>query len=132
MKHILITGASSGIGAALALEYAQEGHHLSLSGRNHERLNTIAQLCENKGAHVHTALIDVCDRAAMTDWLLKTDARHKIDLIIANAGISNGSGNADNWEESTRDIFAVNLAGTLNTILPFSPQWLHAGLGRLL
>ncbi|WP_419799338.1 MAG: SDR family NAD(P)-dependent oxidoreductase [Terasakiella sp.] len=131
MKHILITGASSGIGAALALEYAQEGHHLSLSGRNHERLNTIAQLCENKGAHVHTALIDVCDRAAMTDWLLKTDARHKIDLIIANAGISNGSGNADNWEESTRDIFAVNLAGTLNTILPLLPTMVARGSGQI-
>jgi len=121
MKHILITGASSGIGKSLALEYARHGIQLSLCGRNRERLNQVAQACEAKGAVVKTALLDICDRSAMTDWLLRSDNTCEIDLIIANAGISSGSGTSANWEESTRDIFAVNLAGTLNTILPLVP-----------
>jgi len=131
MKHVLITGASSGIGEAVALEYAGPDIRLSLSGRNETRLKDVAHKCFEKGARVDTRVLDVIDRAAMTRWLKEMDDNQEIDLIIANAGISGGSSGADDWEEATRDIFAVNLAGTLNTILPMIPVMVSRGRGQI-
>ncbi|MDV7340619.1 SDR family NAD(P)-dependent oxidoreductase [Terasakiella sp. A23] len=131
MKHILITGASSGIGYSLALEYAKPDTKLSMTGRNQDRLIEIADLCRAQGALVEERVIDVMDRAAMTKWLLEIDETQPLDLIIANAGISGGSSGVENWEESTRDIFAINLAGTLNTILPMIPVMINRGRGQI-
>ena len=131
MKHILITGASSGIGEALTLEYASPDTRLSLSGRNAARLKEVAEKARAKGSLVEEKVIDVIDRVAMTKWLLELDNADKIDLIIANAGISTGSNDSDNWEETTRDIFAINLAGTLNTILPLIPKMRQRHQGQI-
>ncbi|WP_240796786.1 SDR family NAD(P)-dependent oxidoreductase [Terasakiella sp. SH-1] len=131
MKHILITGASSGIGQALALEYAAPNVRLSLSARNHERLAHVADACRKKGALVSEHVLDVIDRPAMTKWLHTCDQEQEIDLIIANAGISGGSSGEDNWEEATRDIFTVNMAGVLNTILPLVPVMVERGGGQI-
>lgn len=58
-KHILITGASSGIGRALALRYAEGGARLTLLGRDAVRLDAVAQECRAKGGMAATALVDV-------------------------------------------------------------------------
>jgi len=131
MKHILITGASSGIGEALALEYAAPDTLLSLCARNHARLDEVSQRCRKKGANVNAQILDVMDRAAMTQWLSRCDEDQPLDLIIANAGISGGSSGNGDWEEATRDVFAVNLAGTLNTILPLIPVMRARGRGQI-
>lgn len=114
----MITGASSGIGHALALEYAAPGIHLALCGRNLERLNSIAELCRSKGAQVVCQVLDLQDRALASKWVLEMDHQIPLDLVIANAGISSGTGVSGNEEEQTHDIFSVNLTGTLNTVLP--------------
>ena len=120
-RSILITGASSGIGAALAMAYAAPGKFLVLAGRNATRLGKVAEICRAAGAEVEEAIIDVSDRSAMGSWLTSLDARHPLDLVIANAGIS--SGTAGGWEkpEQSRAIFAVNLDGVFNTVLPLLP-----------
>ncbi len=69
--HILITGASSGIGAALALAYARPGAHLSLGGRNQERLSEVAAQAEARGARVAATALDIRDRAAVADWVAR-------------------------------------------------------------
>ena len=112
----MITGASSGIGQALALEYAHGGVFLALNGRNEERLEKVAQSCRDKGADVSCDVVDVTDRDAMRQWMERMDATHPLDLVIANAGIAGDSGNLD--ESDTRNIFAVNMAGVLNTLFP--------------
>jgi len=117
-KTIVITGASSGLGAALARTYAQPGMVLGLLGRHAERLENVARLCRQQGAVVETAVLDVMDVAAMTDFLTRFDRSHPIDLCIANAGISAGSGGGGETLVQATRIFDVNLHGVLNTIHP--------------
>jgi len=114
-KHILITGASSGIGEALALAYAAPGAVLSLAGRDSGRLSAVASTCRQRGATVDMRVIDVTDRAAMAVWISERDGAQAIDLVIANAGVSGGLGES---VEVTQRIFAINVNGVLNTVLP--------------
>ncbi len=115
---ILITGASSGIGAALARAYARPGAFLALAGRDRRRLEAVAGACRDGGARVTAEIVDVTDQAAMARWVEGTDDAHPLDLVIANAGISAGTGGQGEDEEQTRALFAVNVGGVLNTVLP--------------
>jgi short-subunit dehydrogenase len=115
---ILITGASSGIGAALAVAYAAPGVTLALSGRNQARLDDISTQCRESGAEVFARVINVTDIAGMKSWIDEMDAQSPLDLVIANAGISSGSARDSEEEAQTRSIFSVNLEGVLNTIWP--------------
>lgn len=116
-KHILITGASSGIGEALAYYYAAPYITLYLTGRNEERLNLVKKNCEAKGAVVDAKIISVTDMDMMAKWIL---ALPHLDLVIANAGISGGTGGRLDGEPITeaRRIMDTNIYGVLNTIEP--------------
>lgn len=116
-KSILITGATSGIGKALAENYASPNVTLYLSGRNAERLKEIVTTCEKLGAKCDGKVIDVADKQAMQDWIVESHDLSPLDLVIANAGISAGSGDDENFNV-TRDIFMINLVGVLNTVHP--------------
>ncbi len=115
-KSIVITGSSSGIGAALAQRYARPGCLLALSGRDGERLDAVAGLCRAAGAEVETAVLDVCDREGLEGWLAEIDRRRPIDLVIANAGISAGTGAFGEDAAQARQIFAVNVDGVVSTV----------------
>ncbi|MBL4692600.1 MAG: SDR family NAD(P)-dependent oxidoreductase [Magnetovibrio sp.] len=117
-KSILITGASSGIGESLALEYAATGVHLALCGRDQTRLTAVAEQCRLRHATVCALVIDVTQQIEMEDWIKAVDLDHPLDLVIANAGISGGTGNQGENEAQARAIFEVNLGGVLNTIWP--------------
>jgi short-subunit dehydrogenase len=118
VKHILITGASSGIGEALALYYASPGRKLSLLGRNVERTEAVANACRAKGAEVSAITLDVQDTPAIDAWLRGRDNAHPLDIVIANAGVSAGSGAMGESAEQTRQIFSINVNGIFNTVLP--------------
>src|SRR5262245_15485647 len=107
--HILITGASSGIGTALALAYARPGTLLSLGGRNRERLAEVAAQVEGRGAKATLTAIDIREQEAVADWVLKADTDAPLNLVVANAGISGGTHGGPETADQTRAIFAVNL-----------------------
>jgi short-subunit dehydrogenase len=131
-RHILITGASSGIGQALAEEYAEPATVLFLGGRNQERLKEVARACESKGCTVHTNVIDVRDPVTMAAWISEADAKYPLDLVIANAGISAGTGGPDGEpDEQVRRIFDINITGVLNTIHPAIAQMRLRGRGQV-
>jgi short-subunit dehydrogenase len=130
-RTILITGASSGIGEALAEAYAGPGVTLVLTGRDRERLDAVAARCAERGAAVRAATVDVADRAAMADWLALVDRESPVDLCIANAGISGGTGRRGESEEQARRILAVNVDGVLNTIHPLIGPMRARGRGQL-
>lgn len=116
---ILITGATSGIGGALALEYAERGVKLLLIGRDQARLAEVEQRCRAKGAAVKTAAIDVTDREKLQHQILVWDDQEAIDLIIANAGIS-GGGLIENSDHQGRfeAVIDINVMGSVYTITP--------------
>lgn len=118
---IVVTGASSGIGEELAHAYAAPGVTLALSGRDLGRLAAVAERCRARGAEVDGVVLDVADREAMAAWLRRVDDRCPVDLVIANAGISAGTGHGTEGEEQARRIFQVNWDGVLNTVHPLLP-----------
>ena len=136
MTTILITGASSGIGAALARHYAAPGVTLCLTGRDETRLTAIADTCRQAGAQVNARVLDVTDAAAMDTQIAAWDDTTPMDLVIANAGISAGAGgqsggmNTETMDQARR-IFDVNLGGVLNTVSPILPRMQTRGTGRL-
>lgn len=120
-RSILITGASSGIGAALARAYAEPGVALFLGGRDKDRLRKIGQECGERGATVRAAVVDVVDGQNIARWINDCEGVKPLDLVIANAGISAGTGGHDLRDETPAlmgQIFVVNVGGTLNTVLP--------------
>jgi len=130
-RSVLITGASSGIGEALALEYAAPRMHLWLSGRNTDRLGAVAGLCREKGAEVSAETIDVADAAAMTCWITACDELASLDLVIANAGIA-GRGPGQEADAPTTDtLFDVNIGGVLNTVQPALHRMRARGTGQI-
>lgn len=127
-RSILITGASSGIGEALARAYAAPGTILSLSGRNAVRLAAIATACRDRGATVDAEILDVTGPAATAGWIERRDDAAALDLVIANAGIS-GGGTSD--DETTRRILATNVDGVVNTVSPALLRMRRRGRGQI-
>ena len=117
-RSILITGASSGLGEALAKAYAGPGVTVALSGRDGRRLEAVAEACRALGAEATAAVVDVTEPGAMSRWIEAADDARPLDLVIANAGISAGTGATDDPEAQALAIFAVNLTGVLNTVHP--------------
>ncbi|WP_431281732.1 SDR family NAD(P)-dependent oxidoreductase [Humitalea sp. 24SJ18S-53] len=110
---IAITGASSGLGAAIARAAARPGVVLHLAGRDATRLAAVARDCA--AAEVRVTVLDVTDAAACAAWVA---GMGRCDLMIANAGISAGSGGGVESAEQVRAIFATNVDGVLNVALP--------------
>ncbi len=124
---VLITGASSGIGEALALECAQRGtRQLFLCGRNEERLRAVAAKCRDAGAKVTASVVDIANEAATRAWILACDEMQPIELVFSNAGIGTGVEN----EENIRRTFATNVGGNLNVVLPMLERFRAAPEGR--
>lgn len=114
-KNILITGATSGIGEALALHYAQTyAKSLFICGRDAERLSAITQKCQKLGTIVYSKIIDVTDRSAMQRWIEECDKIAPLNLVIANAGV----GTIKETVDSIYNTFDTNVNGVLNTVLP--------------
>jgi short-subunit dehydrogenase len=132
-RSVVITGASSGLGEALADAYAAPGVALGLVGRDSARLTAVARRCEAAGAAVDAAIIDVADAASLRSWLAGFDQTHPVDLIIANAGTSAGAepGMAAEPAEVTARQVAVNLLGAVNTVAPLVPRMAARGGGRV-
>ena len=118
--RVFVTGASSGIGAALAREYAARGAVLGLLGRRADALRDLAASLPSSADH-HIYAVDVTDHAALAsaaaDFIAREDGA---DVVIASAGVSAGTlterpGDLSQFAE----IFAINVTATVATFAPF-------------
>ncbi len=128
--RIIITGGSSGLGEALALHYAKEGHCLVLIARREERLEEVARRCRERGAEVETVAADVSDFARMRS-LGEELSRSAIDRIILNAGVSVGHGGGVTPFEDFERLFATNFLSVHALLEPIIPRLVGQGRGEV-
>ncbi len=133
MQNVVVTGASSGIGAALARRYAGQGARLLLIGRDAARLASVAQECGAQAALVETARVDVRERAAMAAVLRDFDGRHPVDVVVANAGVTSVLAPDATVEtaEAFERVLETNLIGASNTVAPVAERMAARGAGRI-
>ena len=131
-RHIVITGASSGIGRALATEYAASGIVIGLIGRNVARLNQVAVDCRSRGATVHIGEVDVRDREQLRRCVEEFDGVAPIDLLVANAGILVRMAGAElEPPDYAHSLMQTNVLGVLNTVQPIAPRMISRRHGQI-
>lgn len=136
VKHkelrVIITGASGGIGRALAIEYGRRGADVLLLARNEEQLYISKQLLESNGGKGFVRICDVSvkeDMNSAVDFAVNT--LDGIDIAILNAGIS-GSQNIDGMDPVRfRQIFETNFFGIVNGITSVLPVMKKQGYGKI-
>jgi short-subunit dehydrogenase len=132
-RTIVITGASSGIGEALALHYAQAGTWLGLIGRSQTRLERVAEQCRRRGAEVKIGVVNVRARAEIRAWLEAFDDDHPVDLLFASAGVMAGRPTDGILEppDVAHALVETNVLGTLNAVQPLLPRMIGRGGGQI-
>ncbi len=127
-----ITGASSGLGEALALHYGRSGASVGLMARRVALLEQLAEKLRNVGATVRVYAADVSDtertRQAVADFI---EWAGGADLVIANAGVGSTGSLLTGDSASVARLISVNLIGVTNVILPFVPVMQRQGSGPL-
>ncbi len=129
----VITGASSGIGAALAMAYARSGESLLLMGRDAARLAEVATACRERGAAVETGLLDMTDTASCQAWCTQYLPNIRVKQWIACAGVSSGV-QPDGHMESVADalrVVDVNLSGVMRLAVPVLEHMAAQGAGQV-
>jgi short-subunit dehydrogenase len=130
---VLITGATGGIGGALAEVYAEPGTTLILQGRNAKRLEELAATCEAKGARVLIRVLDVRNREELSKWLREICRQEKVDLVIVNAGINiniGPGGEGESWED-VQALIEVNVLAAMATVDAVLPSMRARGEGQI-
>ncbi|MFN4329887.1 MAG: SDR family NAD(P)-dependent oxidoreductase [Limnobacter sp.] len=118
-KTALITGASSGIGKALALEMAKRGYNLALTARREDKLNELKQQIHeaNPALRVETARLDVNDTASVDPVLSQLMGSFtKVDIVVVNAGINSLTKVGKDELEAELGIIQTNINGAIATV----------------
>jgi NADP-dependent 3-hydroxy acid dehydrogenase YdfG len=132
-KVVFLTGASSGIGEALALEIASRGGIIGLLARREDLLQQLAEKCENQGGKARWFAANVTDSEAVlsaAETLRKEFG--KIDILIANAGIGGNNTETRNLEaEAVAKVINTNLIGAVNAVSAVLPNMIERRGGQL-
>lgn len=132
MPHVLLTGASSGIGAALAVELARRGYDLGLIARRAEKLEEVAAEVRSLGRKAAIAPADVTDRQGMEAAISALVAElGPVDIAIANAGAGGDTSASKLDAEASSAMFRLNVDGVLHTFAPVLPDMVERGSGQI-
>lgn len=130
---VLITGATGGIGSALAEAYAAPGVRLVLHGRQQATLEALAARCVAAGAEVLTATGDVREQVSFRRWLAEINRTHAPDLALVTAGLNTHvgpNGEPEDWA-SVEALLEVNLRAAMLTVDALLPAMRRRGHGQL-
>lgn len=134
-KTILVTGATSGFGKAIAERFAENGYIVCITGRREERLADIKKDLESRfGARVITLNFDIRDRKAVEIAMAELkDQVNQIDILVNNAGLAAGlgtidEGNIDDWEQ----MIDTNIKGLLYITRQIAPIMTKQGFGHII
>ncbi|MEE2567123.1 SDR family NAD(P)-dependent oxidoreductase [Hyphobacterium marinum] len=131
-RTAVITGAASGIGAALARTLAAAGCHLALGDIDGEGLAALADELPESGVRVITTRLDVADREAIQEFAGLVDRAHGgANLLFNNAGVALGGDFHQVPAEDFDWLLAINLGGVVNTTRAFLPQLRRAGTAHI-
>ncbi|GAB4493416.1 MAG: SDR family NAD(P)-dependent oxidoreductase [Saprospiraceae bacterium] len=132
-KRVWLTGASSGIGEALAYAFAEAGAHLIISARNEQELNRVAAECANLGAaSVLVQPLDLAQHDAIPGIVEKVIRQvGKVDILLNNGGISQRSLVKDTSLEVVKNLMNVNFFGTVALTKALLPNMLTHQLGHI-
>jgi short-subunit dehydrogenase len=129
-KVIVITGASSGIGAELARQLAVQGHHLVLAARRREELEAVAGQC---GPETLAVVTDVRRRGDVEHLLERTlDKRGQVDVWVNNAGRGINRRVMELTDDDVDEMIAVNLKSALYGMQAIIPHFMESGEGHLI
>jgi short-subunit dehydrogenase len=128
-KTVWITGASSGIGEALAYEFSRQGAKLVLSARNEAELQRVAKSCNGGDAIIQT--LDLGDHASLPGVVQKVLSQAgQVDILVNNGGISQRALAKDTNFEVDKKLIDVNLLGTIALSKALLPHFLHRKSGH--
>ncbi|MBL4649728.1 MAG: SDR family NAD(P)-dependent oxidoreductase [Aureispira sp.] len=133
---VMVTGASSGIGQAIAGQFIMAGYKVIITGRRQERLTEFKELMENhlEETHIHSLNFDVCDLDAVKNALNSLPEEWaNIDVLINNAGLAKGlasvhEGNVDHWET----MINTNIKGLLYMTRMVTPGMVERKKGHII
>ena len=132
-KIILVTGAGSGIGEAVAQRLAADGHHVVAGARREDRLDQLAAKIKDAGGSIETRRLDVTDPADVTAFVDAAVAAHgRVDVVVNNAGVMPLSRLdallVDEWNR----MIDVNVRGLLHGIAAALPHFKRQGGGHFI
>lgn len=130
-RAIVLTGASGGIGRALAEALAAQGLAMLLLGRDPARLEAAARDARSRGATVETAAVPLGARAEVAAVLRGFDARHPVDLLVCNAGVKSGNDRGVEAPEQADRVIDVNLGAAIACAEALLPAMRARGRGRV-
>lgn len=132
-QRVVITGASRGIGAAIALAFGRAGAHMVLSARNSDDLEQVATQVREIGGTVHTVLCDVTDPASVAQLQEATVAAlGGVDVLVNNAGAAASHKIVDHPDELWHRIIGINLTSVYYVSKAFVGGMVEQGSGRII
>lgn len=132
-KRVFLTGASSGIGEALAIAMARKGAILGLVARRREMLDNLAAECDAAGGIARVYPCDVVDSSGLQNAAdsFRAEFGH-IDIMIANAGIGGNNREMRDYQpDAVKKLIDTNLLGATNAVYAVVPQMIQHGSGHL-
>lgn len=136
-ETILITGASSGIGHALAQRLAKDGHSLILCARRAEQLESLAATINGNGGHARAERMDVAEHEKTVDRIRELDREiyekngRGITMVIANAGVGEGKDHPSYAWETVRGSCQINFTGAAATVTAILPKMVERRQGHI-
>lgn len=127
----LVTGCSSGIGLAAAVEFAARGHTVIATLRDPARGNELADAARAAGATLDVRALDVTDDAAVSSVIAGVIADHgAIDVVISNAGLGVAGTTEELSLDDFRAAFETNVLGSVSLLHAVLPSWRERRAGR--